>query len=851
MATAKKANNGDLITKLDFLGLDLEEIPDYLRDFSPLNFNTSRLNNDKEHRVYRYVPIDKIEILITPCLRSDDIKKKYSEAVPLGKFFGTEGDEEDIERYTTMLRIINSMSIADIENMSLLQKSLEKTEPFKVKYNKDYLWQIYYSPSTNKYFMLVCTKEETFSEFLYLLKKKIEFYESGTKTAPSIFVPINYINYSEEYLNRDEIGNIESYLWLFTKNWPLIFEVYNKQNEMSLQIIGDTYVYNNVKSTYKMKLTNKEEALKFYKLLKALFILQTEIKGRFLFETQIDSKNGLEFYFENIRVTYETLEDFIKLQHKLARKSIGEMKETCQKLEEKLEKLKDKAKQKEEEYLEKQKEISTYLEYKKTFFGKVKYFFKSSNKKAKKSVQEEEVKEKKKSKTIEIEPAMYKIEEKQFYTIEDLVVAYSVKERADKKQKDLEQDIKALELKYENLKSKVRNAELYIEEIDKHKKSIFEFWKFANKDEKLSLEMGNENDKKKDGGNIKKAFDFEMDFETMGVAVDRMQRVKFSKEETDSLFIANTELIEIINLLRSGKMDKQKMEAALTYLKAEFNKNRLYMESEDYDIFGNIDNDNRKIKYIGSRSHRENEKSKFRILNINKKIDVFDFTEKLLSIVSYLEGAIPKMTSKYEMPLYKVVPITDNIHEEDFSIFDINVESELKNYQDSGEGAVNLIKLNFKEDMPLLYYSNIIFYDNTNQTLPEGMDLSSNVLVDCKKFNFSLVNQTKFRTNNYFNEQNNLILPKSKDILVYEYDVTIKTEDKKKTKKEEPKEVKAKKQVPEDFEEEFSEELIEEVKPKRKVPKKQVEEDINPIEEVKPKKRKRTLKMKVEEEDDE
>ena len=93
MATAKKANNGDLTTKLDFLGLDLEEIPEYLRDFSPLNFNTSRLNNDKDHRVYRYVPIDKIEILFTPCLRSDDIKKKYSEAVPLVKFFGTEVDE--------------------------------------------------------------------------------------------------------------------------------------------------------------------------------------------------------------------------------------------------------------------------------------------------------------------------------------------------------------------------------------------------------------------------------------------------------------------------------------------------------------------------------------------------------------------------------------------------------------------------------------------------------------------------------------------------------------------------------------------------------------------------------------
>lgn len=777
MPAKKSASNGDLETKLDFLGLDLDKVPEFLKDFSPLNFNTSRLNNDKDHRVYRYVPIDEIEILVTPCLRSDDIKKKYSEAVPLGRFFNPKGDEDDIERYATLLKIISSISVSDIENITLLQKSLEKIEPFKVKYNKDHLWQIYYSPSTNKYFMLVCTKEETFSEFLYLLKKKIEYNSKKTKTVPSIFVPINYVNYSEEFLNRDEIGNVESYLWLFTKNWPLIFEVYDKKDNMSLQIVGDTYVYNNVKSSYKVTLTDKEEALKFYKLLKALFILQTEIKTRFVFETKIDSKNGLEFYFENYRVTYENLEDFIKIQYKIAKTDISEVKDKCEKLEEKLENLKDKAKEKEEEYLEKQKEISTYLEYKKTFFGKVKYFFKS-NKKSK-IKDEQEVKEKKQSKTIEIEPTISQMDDKRFYTIEDVVVIYSVKDKTDKKQKDLEQDIKALQLKLENLNSKVRNAELYIEEIDKHKKSIFEFWKFANKDEKLSLEMGNEDSNKNEKTIIKKAFDFEMDFETMGVSVDKIQRVKLSKEETDSLYIASTELIEIINLLRSGKMDKQQMEAALTYLKDEFNKNRLYIESEVFDIFGNIDNDNRKIKYIGSRSHRESEKSKFRILNINKKIDVFDFTEKLLSILSYLEGAIPKMSSKYEMPLYKVVPITDNIHENDFSIFDINVESELENYTDSGEGAVNLIKVNFKENMPLLYYSNIIFFDNANQTLPEGMDLSSNVLLDCKKFNFTLVSQTKFRTNNYFNEQNNLILPKSKDILVYEYDVSLKTDEEK------------------------------------------------------------------------
>ena len=107
-------------------------------------------------------------------------------------------------------------------------------------------------------------------------------------------------------------------------------------------------------------------------------------------------------------------------------------------------------------------------------------------------------------------------------------------------------------------------------------------------------------------------------------------------------------------------------------------------------------------------------------------------------------------------------------------MYNLNAEKALEEYNDDGEGALNLIKLNFKEGLPLLYYSNIIFYDNNNQTLPIGMDVSTNVFIDCKKFNFQLVGKNKFRTNNYFTESNNLVLPKSKDVFVYEYDVELK-----------------------------------------------------------------------------
>ncbi len=778
----EKDTKEELLSKLEYLGLNTDEIPEYLKDFSPISFNLSRLNNnDRDHRVFQFVPIDKIQILLTPTLRNDEIKDKYSKAVPLGRFFNPTGNEEDIERYATLLKIFSKLSIADVENVAIVQKKLEKTEPFRVKYNKDHLWQIYYSEATDSYFMLVCTKEETFAEFFYLLKKKIAFAENKrAKVVPKIFVPINYVNYSGEFLTRDEITDIENYLWLFTKNWPLIFEVYDKNRKMSLQIIGDTYVYNNVKSTYKMKLTNPEEAIKFYKLLKALFIMQTEIKDHFEFTTKIDSKNGLELYMGKIRITYDSLEDFIKSEYLIALEEMKSQDENYKELAQKLTKLQKKANEKEKEYLEKQKEISTYLEYKKTFFGKVKFFLKGTKVTKNKETVEEKIakdsaleKEEKETKISNIEPFL---KEKKYYTLEDLVTIYHVKEKNDRKIKNIMQDIKAIELKIENLTSKVKNAKLYINEIDKHRKSIFDFWKFANKDEKLALEKGDTTEKEQDMSPIKKAFDFEMDFEKLGIEIDRLQRTKLSKEELDSLFIAKTNLLYILNMLRLNEMDKNALELALYSLKEEFNKNRLYIESETFDIFGNVENDSRKLKYIGSRSHRENEKSKFKILNINKKIDVFDFTEKLQSIVNYLQGAIPKIQSKYDMPLYKVVPITERINEKCFDIYNIDVENELSNYQDNGEGALNLIKINFKEGMPLLYYSNISLYDNNSQTLPEGMNLSTNVLIDCQKFDFKQISKTKFRTNNYFNEKDNLIWPKSKDILVFEYEVSLKKE---------------------------------------------------------------------------
>ena len=286
--------------------------------------------------------------------------------------------------------------------------------------------------------------------------------------------------------------------------------------------------------------------------------------------------------------------------------------------------------------------------------------------------------------------------------------------------------------------------------------------------------MGDEEDENENKNVMKKVFDFESDFEDLGAKVDTIQRKKLSKEEMDSVFIAKTEILDLLNGLRDNTIETLTAERSLQKLKEEFNANRLYFDNDTFDIFGNVEDDSRKLKYIGNRSHRENEKNKFKVLNINKKIDVFDFTERLQSINGYIEGAIPKVTSEYDFSLYKVSQITDKVKENSFDVYNINVEKALEEYEDDGEGALNLIKLNYKEGLPLLYYSNIIFYDNNNQTLPIGMDLSSSVLIDGRRLNFKLVSKNKFRTNKYFTESNNLILPKSKNVFVYEYDVELK-----------------------------------------------------------------------------
>lgn len=638
-------------------------------------------------------------------------QKNIGKAVPLYEYLSPE-KEENIERHTKFLEMVKNLEIDKIEEIEQEQKILNKQIPFKIKYPKDYLWQIYYSEYTNKYFMLVTIEDLEYSAFFYLLKQQL----AGNKG--KIFVPISYTDYSREYLTRAQETDIENYLWYFTKEWPLVYEVYDKENNLTVNITGKTYIYDDIKSDYKIKLKTKQEAEKFYKLLKALFIMQTEAPHYYNFEISIDGRGGLQFSLEGKKIIYEILSSVIKQEYLKAEEKNINLKKEQSKLEKTLSKMQEDSKQKEQIYLEKEKQISVFLECKKTFFGRVKYFFK--NKKLIKQKQEEKKQEAKQSTQIEQE----KYDEiKKYYTLEELIALYKKVNEKENKVKNLKLDEKALNNRLNNLNKKIENADLYIREINEHKKSIFEFWKFTNKDKKAELaegEIKEENTKK-----LKKVFNYELDFEDLSKQLDKKQRLELTQVETNSVYIATTDIIKDINTVENGeKITEERLEQ----IKEEASKEKILFENEPFDIFGAIESNNNYVKTLANKKHREVKKELFKILDISQSTTIEEYTETIKNIIKDIKNAINKIKIEIQIPVYKE---TKELKE--FNIFNINPEDAIARFKNSEEKETNLYKINLKEEDKLVALTNIIYYFNSNKTLPLGMDVEEGLLLEMGK----------------------------------------------------------------------------------------------------------------------
>lgn len=754
--------------KLKYIGLDLENIPEFLYDYTPIEYRPTKLYDEKEFVVYKHIPVDKIQILITPENKQEDVKKKYNSAKPLSAYLNMDAkSEEQIERYTLFLNMINNTEIKEIKEIEKLQEKLADKLPFEIKYQHNYMWQIYFAPNTDKYFMLVSSQDTDFNHLFYLIKKQIQYEKGNKKECPTIFVPITDVEHSRELLSKSDINDIENYLWVFTKNWPTVYEIYDKSHIPSLYIVGKTQIYENIESMYRIKLQDKQTATRFYKQLKALFIMQTELSDYFKFNTSINENLELQFFYGDTIIDFDGLTDFIKSEYTSLTTKIKDAKIEAVNLEKELKKQKEISLKKDREFLLKQKEISTFLECRKSFFGKIKYFFKS--KKNNQFVEEvKEKNEKDKNNDVVDEKALRLfIQNKNQYTIEDLVTLYAAYEKEMKYIRSLELDIHALKNKIENMEVKIANAKLYIEEIDSHKKSIFEFWKFANKDEKLGLHEGS--NKQQKVKRINKTFSYELDMEDLGIKKDNEQREKLTKEEINSIFVANTDLINVLNEIKNNKENDELIQSTLDKYKQELDNEEQKNRNEDFDIFGSLVDDNTKVKILANKKHREVGKDKFNVLNISKQMEQQEFKEKLSEVVKQIDSSYGKITTDYSMPIYKLD--TQDLNLDGYGIYNINIQDEIQN-SDIKQNKLKLFKINLLEGMPVIYYTNILYYDNFNKTLPVGMNISSKVLLDNEKFEFNLKDKIEFNITEI--NKNDIFDAKPKKITLYEYDIKLK-----------------------------------------------------------------------------
>ena len=469
----------------------------------------------------------------------------------------------------------------------------------------------------------------------------------------------------------------------------------------------------------------------------------------------ISEKGELDFLQENKVITYEGLSKFIKKECESKKDNIKELQKELEKVDEDLEELRKEEIETEKEYKKKERQIATFLEYRKTFFGRIRYFFKKGKLNKTKEEEEQTQEEKQKNEKQEIQ-----IEDRAYYTIENLLEICKVFESLNTELKNKMLDKKALSYKVETISMKLKNAIQYIEEIDQHKKSLVDFFKFANKDNVLGLVEGQKKEEVKEEKTRKKVFDYEEDYEELGAKLDQYQKEKFTKEECDSIYLATTEVVKDMNRLRQ-KEEKQDWIESLNHLKQKAQEQIL--SEDEFDIFGSVSEDHTKIKTLGNKKHREIKKNEIQLLDIRKNMEVEEYQEAVEKQEKALQQVLAKSNFPVDISVYHAQETVLNTDE--MGRFHMNPKSAIEEVKDLDK--INLYRINLKQGMPAIACSNIIYYDNKNQTLPDGMDVTDEVLIDMANFKFELKKQKLFRLNQEVDE----IHRKSKIICVYEYDV--------------------------------------------------------------------------------
>ena len=223
--------------------------------------------------------------------------------------------------------------------------------------------------------------------------------------------------------------------------------------------------------------------------------------------------------------------------------------------------------------------------------------------------------------------------------------------------------------------------------------------------------------------------------------------------------------INIVSKDKIVKEDEEKIKSLLYSLQNEYSLNIDKIEKKDFDIFGNVSEDKTKIKTLKNNTHREVEKDKFKILDVNMNTQLDTFMEKLVELKNILQKETNKIETPYDLTLYKAS--TEKLETTGFDKFNLNPIETLKKIDSNKNEKIYLYKVNVPEKTHLIFYSNIVFFENKNQTLPLGMDISQETLINMDMYRLELKDKEEFNINVFYNT----LIPTVQKIIVYEYNI--------------------------------------------------------------------------------
>ena len=150
--------------------------------------------------------------------------------------------------------------------------------------------------------------------------------------------------------------------------------------------------------------------------------------------------------------------------------------------------------------------------------------------------------------------------------------------------------------------------------------------------------------------------------------------------------------------------------------------------------FEKIIKDNKKPYIYENRiEHREKAKDINNILSISKESTFDEYKENLKKCIKHLENAFKKSKTEYNIIAYSLEMPKNEI---------TKLELNPKTIIPENEDDVCLFKINLNKDLNIIAFSNIIFFENRNKTLPDGMDYSTEILVDLREKNIIKTKET-------------------------------------------------------------------------------------------------------------